>query len=971
MLEQAGRALELEGDRVEAVEERLFALRAAARKHRVTVDELPALREQIAGRVLAHRGGAERLTARDQGGAPRPVRAFGAGAARLSEGRAGGGRPAGARGPDRAGAAQARQGALSARLEPTAGGRLVRRGRRAGRLRDRDQSRARSRARSPRSPRAASSPRLMLALKVVLAEVELDAMPGVRRGRHRHRRRDRGRGRRAPGAPGASGPGAGRDPCAPGRRARRSSLAGREDRAGGGQATVSAVRLGGRRAPRGDRAHAGRCDDHRGGARRRRQPDRAVGLMPRPDGQARTGRAADASRGGGRSWRGSPPRSRRHDRLYYQRRRARDLRRRLRSPAPAQPGDRGALSRADPRRQPVPSGRRRPGRGLRQGAPRRAHAVPRQRHGRRRGARVRAPGAALPEARRRRAADPGRRAQDRRPVDARCATRTAGSCAARRAATARSARTSPPTCAPSATFPQRLDAGEPPRCSRCAARSTWSAPTSSRSTPRARPRASRCSPIRATSAAGSLRQLDRAITAAPPAALLRLCLGRGRAADRGHLQRTSSTRLKSWASGSIPLIEQLRRTRPRCSPITPGSAAKRLELPYDIDGVVVKVDRHRPPAAAGLRRPGAALGDRATSSRPSRRETVVEASRSRSAAPARSRRSPSSSRSPSAASWSPARPCTTRTTSRARTSGSATRWSCSGRATSSRRWSRSFSTGGPTGSQPYVFPDHCPVCGSLAVRPHGEAVRRCTGGLICPAQIDRAPAPFRRPRRVRHRGSGPQAGAAASGGRADRRARRPVPPRRATRSACEACGADGLGRRRRSRNSGRAIEARRASRWSASSTRSASASSARPTRGCSRATTAASSAGAPRCSPRPRATREARAELDDDRRHRADARRGARRVFRRGAQSARSFDDARRPSSRSRTPAPTARPPRRWPARRSSSRARSSTMTRAEAKATRGGARRQGGGLGLGQDRLCRGRRGCRLEGETRRRVWA
>jgi DNA ligase (NAD+) len=41
----------------------------------------------------------------------------------------------------------------------------------------------------------------------------------------------------------------------------------------------------------------------------------------------------------------------------------------------------------------------------------------------------------------------------------------------------------------------------------------------------------------------------------------------------------------------------------------------------------------------------------------------------------------------------------------------------------------------PDGTEPYVFPDHCPVCGSLAVRPPGEAVRRCTGGLICSAQI--------------------------------------------------------------------------------------------------------------------------------------------------------------------------------------------------------------------------------------------
>ncbi len=41
----------------------------------------------------------------------------------------------------------------------------------------------------------------------------------------------------------------------------------------------------------------------------------------------------------------------------------------------------------------------------------------------------------------------------------------------------------------------------------------------------------------------------------------------------------------------------------------------------------------------------------------------------------------------------------------------------------------------PPGARPFVFPDHCPECGSLAVRPEGEAIRRCTGGLICPAQI--------------------------------------------------------------------------------------------------------------------------------------------------------------------------------------------------------------------------------------------
>ena len=40
----------------------------------------------------------------------------------------------------------------------------------------------------------------------------------------------------------------------------------------------------------------------------------------------------------------------------------------------------------------------------------------------------------------------------------------------------------------------------------------------------------------------------------------------------------------------------------------------------------------------------------------------------------------------------------------------------------------------PRGTEIFPFPETCPVCGSPAVREPGEAVRRCTNGLSCPAQ---------------------------------------------------------------------------------------------------------------------------------------------------------------------------------------------------------------------------------------------
>ena len=53
LLENVAAALDLDPRNLEKAEERLFALRALARKHNAEVDELPALRERLDARLAA------------------------------------------------------------------------------------------------------------------------------------------------------------------------------------------------------------------------------------------------------------------------------------------------------------------------------------------------------------------------------------------------------------------------------------------------------------------------------------------------------------------------------------------------------------------------------------------------------------------------------------------------------------------------------------------------------------------------------------------------------------------------------------------------------------------------------------------------------------------------------------------------------------------------------------------------------
>ena len=44
----------------------------------------------------------------------------------------------------------------------------------------------------------------------------------------------------------------------------------------------------------------------------------------------------------------------------------------------------------------------------------------------------------------------------------------------------------------------------------------------------------------------------------------------------------------------------------------------------------------------------------------------------------------------------------------------------------------------PVDARPFAMPTHCPECGSAILKLEGEAIARCTGGLICPAQRKQA-----------------------------------------------------------------------------------------------------------------------------------------------------------------------------------------------------------------------------------------
>ncbi|WIG55423.1 MAG: DNA ligase (NAD(+)) [Rhodanobacteraceae bacterium] len=257
---------------------------------------------------------------------------------------------------------------------------------------------------------------------------------------------------------------------------------------------------------------------------------------------------------------------------------------------------------------------------------------------------------------------------------------------------------------------------------------------------RARERGERTLANPRNGAAGSLRQLDPAITASRPLAFYAYAIGevRGGKLPPSHLKTLQ--RLREWglpvspqverAEGLDGLLDYYRRM-----------GAQRDALPYDIDGVVYKLDRYDQQNEMGFvsRAPRWALAHKYPAQE---KDTVVESIEI------------NIGRTGAATPFAVMRPVqvggVTVTKATLHNMDQVARLDVrAGDTVIVRRAGdvipevvRVNLERRPPGAKPWRMPKHCPVCGSAIVREEGEVVARCTGGLVCAAQRTQAIAHF-------------------------------------------------------------------------------------------------------------------------------------------------------------------------------------------------------------------------------------
>lgn len=233
-------------------------------------------------------------------------------------------------------------------------------------------------------------------------------------------------------------------------------------------------------------------------------------------------------------------------------------------------------------------------------------------------------------------------------------------------------------------------------------------------------------------AAGSLRQLDPRITATRPLAIY--CYGFGEI-EGGPLASTHSKsidRIAAWGLRVSPEIQTVKGAD-GCAAYYRQIAQRRDSFDYDIDGVVFKVDRYDLQARLGFvaRAPRWAIAQKFPAEEAITRIKAVEFQVGRTGAI-----TPVARLEPVFVGGATVSNATLHNMDEVvRKDVRAGDTVCVRRAGDViPEVVRVILEKRPEGAERVLLPAQCPVCGSEVIKPEGEAVARCSGGLYCAAQ---------------------------------------------------------------------------------------------------------------------------------------------------------------------------------------------------------------------------------------------
>lgn len=233
-------------------------------------------------------------------------------------------------------------------------------------------------------------------------------------------------------------------------------------------------------------------------------------------------------------------------------------------------------------------------------------------------------------------------------------------------------------------------------------------------------------------AAGSLRQLDSRITAKRPLAFYAYSVGVVEGAELSTSHYDRFLQLKSWGFPVSPETQRVENAQ-QVKDYYQTIMAKRADLPYEIDGVVIKVDDIALQEKLGFvaRAPRWAIAYKFPAQEEMTRLNEVEFQVGRTGAI-----TPVAKLEPIFVGGVTVSNATLHNADEIERLGVMV-----GDTVIIRRAGDVIPQivsvvleRRPQEAQPIIFPSHCPVCQSDVERVEGEAVARCTGGLVCQAQ---------------------------------------------------------------------------------------------------------------------------------------------------------------------------------------------------------------------------------------------